>query len=313
MLRNYCFHSKRGNIFKKFPIVIFLSFILASCASNTATHIAAFSKASVEISSQMIKGYQMVEDTTIRRKIVDVAADPTKTPTENTFVGVLDGEESYKVRMKALNNLRSYSVALGELSSADFRAEIDKASKDLYGSLTGLSATYKKVTGKEAALKIEDLAIISTAIDAFGSAIVEKKRRNAIKQIVINADPTIQEISTLLKDELSTFINFVKANLFTIEAETRKSYQKEAIKLGFENRIKVLVKIQKLQKQVSEVEKFFKSLGIASAKLGKAHSTLRIAVEKNTYTTPELVEQIGELVDFAKSIKKFHKDLTSSK
>ena len=71
--------------------------------------------------------------------------------------------------------LRIIPSPSGNLASADFRKEIDAASKDLYGSLGELQNTYKVATKEKFPLSGDNLAIIATAIDAIGTAIAENK------------------------------------------------------------------------------------------------------------------------------------------
>jgi hypothetical protein len=292
-------------------IAIISAAVLFGCA-RPITHIRAFSIASEDLATQAIRGYEALNETTVKRKISEVAADPEELPDENTFVGLLEGKESLAIRMMALDYLRDYSAALGDLSTADVRPDVDRASKDLYGALIGLRNSFKKETGKDVGIGNEDLAIIATAVDSIGTIVVEAKRRTAIKTIVITADPAVQNVSKLLRDEIPIFGEFVKSNLSTIETEMIKSYQKRAKKLTFDQRVKYIQRIRKQHQVVKESGDFFKDLGTAAEMLGASHAALREAVEKNKFTTPELIEQIGELVDFTKSLRKFNKGLLGS-
>lgn len=289
-------------------IIILSAAVLFGCGRPT-THISAFSMASEDLAAQAIRGYELLNETTVQRKIAEVAADPEQVPDENTFVGLLEGNESLAIRMMALEYLRAYSAALGDLSTAGVRTDIDAASKDLYGALIGLRDTFKEETGKDAGIEDEDLAIIATAVDAIGTIVAEAKRRRALKTIVIKADPAVQNVSKLLRDEIPIFGEFVRANLSTIETEMVKSYQERAKKLTFDQRINYIQRIGKQHQIAKDSENFFKDLGTAADMLGRSHAALRAAVEKNKFTTSELIEQIGELVDFAKSLRGFYEEL----
>ena len=289
-------------------IIILSAAVLFGCV-RPASHIKTFSMASEELATQAMRGYEVLNETTVQRKIAEVAADPEQLPDEDTFVGLLEGSEDLAIRMMALDSLRDYSAALGDLSTADVRPDIDKASKDLYGALVGLRDTFKDITGKDVGIRDEDLAIIATAVDAIGTVIAESKRRAAIKTIVIRVDPAVQNVSKLLKDEIPTFGEFVKANLSTIETEMIKSYQKRAEGLTFDQRVEYIQRIRKQHRITGKSGNFFRDLGTAAEMLGSSYAALRKAVEKNTFTTPELIEQIGELADFAESLREFYREL----
>ena len=289
-------------------ITIISAAFIFGCARPT-THIKAFSLASEELITHAIRGYEVLDESTVQRKIAEVAADPKQIPDDDTFVGLLEGQEDLAIRIMALDYLRDYSAALGDLSTADVRIDIDKASKDLYGALVGLRNTYQEETGKDAGIEDEDLAIIATAVDAIGTVIAEAKRRIAIKTIVIKADPAVQNVSKLIRDEVPIFGEFVKANLSTIETEMIKSYQKRAEKLTFDQRVEYIQKIRKQHRITEQSGDFFRDLGTAAEMLGLSHAVLRKSVEKNKFTTSEIIEHIGELADFAKSLREFYKEL----
>ena len=154
-------------------IAICLSFHLTGCAVTPLNHVGAFSQASAELAKNTADAYAYVNETTIQRKINDVAA-MGNTPEDKVFEGLID-KSGLAIRISLLRGVEDYSKSLGNLASADFRKEIDAASKDLYGSLGELQNTYKVATKEKFPLSGDNLAIIATAIDAIGTAIAENK------------------------------------------------------------------------------------------------------------------------------------------
>ena len=281
---------------------------LVGCAS-TSTQVGTFSKAAEELVTQLEKGYQLVEQTTIQRKIVDAAADPSIVLEDEMFTGFFKGSENYKVRMKMLRLLRNYSKALGVLSSTGLREGVDRACKDLYGTLTGLKAAYEEAANEELDIKDKDLSGFATIINAMGTVVVEKKRRKAIKKVVKMASAPIQKICTYIKAELPDYKDLVMTNLSTFIAEMKNYYLKEGASLNFEERLNFLEKIQQKHRQEAETGKFFDRLGRAVSRLAKTHDALLKATEKRDFTNKELIKQIGALANEAKSFKAFYKDL----
>ncbi len=284
---------------------------LLGCVSTTG-HVGVFSEAAEELAVQVEKGYQLVETSTIQRKIADEAAEHAELSEkefEALFKGLLEGSEDHTVRMKMIKQLRAYSKALGELSSANFRKGIDKASKELYGVLTGFKETYKKASGKDVGISDRDVGIFATLIDAIGTGISEKKRKKAIKKVVEIADPAIQNICARLSKELPALADDVEMNLSIVETEVKDYYNKKGKTLDLLNRIQYLREIQQMHHQTSKTKEFFDNLGKAVDRLAKTHAALRKAVNQKKFTTKELIDQIRELVDFARSLREFYEGL----
>ena len=294
----------------RFNMLVFcLIGLLLSACSQTATHVGAFSQASEDLVEQTITAYDLLNESSIDRNIYDIAAEPPVLPDDDTFLGLFDRNDSLRIRMKALKLLQSYTIALGELSAASFREDIDKAAADIYGALTGLRDSYQEAKGETLDISNESLAIVSTAFNAIATSVTEKKRREAMKVVILEADPVIQSISALLKEELPIFIEYATANLASVESEMILAYRKESPGLDFQGRVLFLEKIRVQNKKKLGAASFFEDASKAAGILGKAHHTLRNAVEKNKFTTPELVKQIGQLSGFAKSMKMFYDEL----
>ena len=177
--------------------------LLEGCATTSLTQISAFGKATASLADDAKKAFELIDSSTIDRKMYDVAANKSLAPKDVTFEGLFKESDSvkYQIRIAVLEKLGNYAKALDNLATADFRKDIDAASTDLYGSLSGLSATYKKVTDTDLPLKDDQLKLIATAVDAIGTVIVETKRRDAIKTIIIQTDEAVQNAAKLLEVE----------------------------------------------------------------------------------------------------------------
>lgn len=281
----------------------------SGCAS-TSSHVGAFSTATRDLVDQALLAYEQVNASTVERKIAEIAADPSLLPDDSTFEGLLTNE-TLELRMRLLAELRAYSDALGELTLADFRKDVDRASTDLHGALRGLRDAYE-AGGQTLTLTDDHLGIIAAAFDAIGASVAENKRRKAIKAVVIQADSAVQEVSRLLRVDLPQFSDFAMRNIETVETEMIKTYQRDAPRLTFSQRVARLEKIGEKNRLKKGIGRFFEDLGAGAAKIAGAHSALRAAVERDKFTTRELVEAIGELAAHAEAIRKFQRSLGES-
>lgn len=290
-------------------LALVLSF--TGCTTVPSNHIGAFSKASADVANAAASGYEIINNTTIERRLSDIASETNSSPDENTFKGIVT-DSNLAIRIKLLKGVESYAKALGDLASADFRKDIDAASKDLYGSLGDLQQTYSKATKTKLPLSDNGLGIIATAVDAIGTAIAEDKRRIALKTVVIQSDPSIQQAMKLVSEELPELSEFSEANIKAIFTDKVKAYQHESNKLKYEERVTELNNVRKTYDLAEVTSGLLNNLVASGKKIALAHTALRKAVEADKFTSPELVSNIKELVAFAKSTKEFHDKILST-
>lgn len=294
--------------------------LLGGCTPPSLMQVRTFGTASSSLAENSKKAFALLESSRVTRNMYDVAGNPKLCPTNDTFNGLFDSynePEKLKLRLGVLSKLGDYAQALEALSTADFRKDVDEASKELYGSLIGLKETYKKVSGKELPLDEKDIGLISTAVDAIGSVIVEAKRREAIKTIIINADDAVQDASKLIASEFgeaSNIADFVKQNLTNADGSIRAAYNREKLlpKSDFRDRYKTLADIKIIYDAAKSSPSFFKELSGGAKKLGAAHAALKLAVNNDEFSSPEIGMQIGELVKFSKSVKSYYESLQST-
>ena len=294
-------------------LIIMSSFIailvLSSSGCTTPlNHIGAFSKATADLSKQAASAYEKVNETTIERRINGIAAEVGTSPDDDTFNKLIGGT-NLEVRVALLRGIEKYADALGDLASADFRKDIDAATKDLYGALGNLQKSYMAATKSQAPLTNDNLAIIATAVDAIGTTIVEERRRDALRTVVIQANPTIQKSMELFKKELPMLKELIMLNLDTIYTEKVKAYQKEGKNVNFEKRVGMLREIRSSYDQMEASKILIENLSIAATRISDAHNILYVTVEKNEFTSKELVNEIKKMAELAKTIKEFNEEL----
>jgi len=317
----YIIEMKKSKMFKKgIALAIFTLLLFTSgCISHqSATHVKAFSLATTELSDQTIQIFELTDNSTIDRKIVEVALltgndlDKLNQKRIDEIKGILSNDKKAATSIKALNALKSYAKAIGDLSSADFKGDIDKASTELYGSLSSLEGTYKELTDKELGIKKEDFALFATLIDAIGTTIVEVKRRKAIKEIVVKTDPFVSRVCDEISNNIGIKKDIIRLNLSTVYSENIESYKKD-IKSGevinLEQKIRRIKELMYYSRVYHQSETIFEDIKKAVGKVKKAHNTLYKSVKKDKFTTPELAKEIGDLVSYSKEMRKFYEAL----
>jgi hypothetical protein len=279
--------------------------------TSSLNHIGAFSQATADLSKQAAAAYAEVNATTIERRINDIAAETGAFPDDATFEALIGGAD-LRTRIALLEGIEAYARALSGLSSADFRKEIDAASKDLYGALGQLQSTYTAIAREPSPLTSDHFAAIATAVDAIGTRLAEERRREALRTVVIQANPVVQTSMKLFEEEISMLSGFILSNLDTIYTEKIKAYQRESKTLSFNSRVSRLRDVRLSYERMTTTQSLLEKLTKASSKIAEAHQTLYETVLRNQFTSKQLVLAIREVADLAQTIKAFNDKLKRS-
>jgi len=282
--------------------------LLTGCVS--ASHVGAFSQAASQAATQVANGFNQVQETTVTRKLSDVASG-TEGPTDATFAGLLDAKTELAPRLDCLSEINNYAASLGSLANANYRKDIDAAAASLYGALNGLAATYQKATASSLPGSADDTAIIATAVDAIGNAIAEYKRQAALRKIILQTDPAIQAVCADLEKTFTELgqDHFVYQNLNSEVADMTGYYNQQTTKWNYEQRLQYLDRIRQTRQVRDGSETFVTSAAHSVAALAKAHKALADAASHGKLTSAEVVQAVGELADEATKAKQFYDQL----
>lgn len=305
-------------------VVMWLLVACAGCGTVSLSQVKQFGVASSSLGDHARKAFDLASTASVDRNIYDVAGDPQKGPTDSTFqgmftgnIGIPEGKEKADrlgLRLRVLDQLANYSSALQQLTEAEFAKDIDAAATDLNGSLVGLRDTYKKASGKDIPISDADIGIIATAVNAIGKAVVEAKRRAAIKTVIVKVDPAVQNATGLLASDLgreSDLVSFVKEALSNSRGSVQQAYNLERARANstFDTRYAMLVRARQLYDAEIMTPTFFAAVSEGSTAAGKAHQALRKAVEADDFSSAEAAKLIGELEFYVKSVQAFYKSL----
>ena len=287
------------------------SVVFVNGCSTPTQQISAFGAACGSIGSDAQKGYEIVDASIEKKNIYDIALNPTIVDSSSPIFSqkIMDERDRLAQRTKMLGELTDYAQALQQLANKNFQTSIDSSSKDLSGALKSLNGDYKKATGNDSGLSDNDIYILSTVVDAAGSAYLEWKRREYIKAIVIKADPAVQKVTALLTHEFADISKVVGNQLNIVETDYEEAFKTESAGMPFEARVQMLQNIEVAHENYINDQKFYDSLAQAVAKIGVTHAKLKSSLEQNKWTSKEMYEQAQELVSWAKTVKSFYQSL----
>lgn len=307
-------------------LIVAILVVTSGCVTHqSATHIKKFTTATTELADQAIATYDLVNQSMIDRRIAEISVmsdEELETAGKETFYikNLYSGDPSsafYKSSqcIQALIALKDYAKALGDLAGADYATDIDKNATKLYGSLTSLNRSYEDITGESLGLGEWEFGVIATLIDGIGNIIVENKRREAIKGIVIEADPFVSKACDAINAHIGDNFDYVQINLDTVFSEAIDGYKIEVLEgrlIDSEKKVKRIERIVAIGHTYQKAETIPENIKTAVEKVRKAHTTLRKTVEKDLFTSKELVRDIGELAEFTNELKAFYKGLLNN-
>ena len=300
--------------------------VTTGCVTHqSATHIKVFTTATTELADQAIASYDLVNQSMIDRRISRIASySDEKLREADTSVFLIKdlyssdpADDFYKSSqcIQALIALKDYAAALGDLAGADYAADIDKNATKLYGSLTLLSRSYEGATGENLGIGDRELGIIASLIDGIGKIIAENKRREAIKGIVIETDPFVSKACDAIKTHIGDNFDYMGSNLYQTFTSAIKGYKEEVLEgrlVDSEQKIARLNRVVEAGREFKKAETMSENIKTAVEKVRKAHATLRKTVEKDLFTSGDLVRDIGDLAEFTEKMKDFYQGLLNN-
>jgi hypothetical protein len=314
--------EQRANI-KYLPIAILL-FNLGGCESVSLSQVSQFGTASTELSENAKKAFNSIDQVTVDRQLYSIAADPKSGPTDSSFNGLFnvagsdasakEKGERLKLRLDALDALSDYSTALKEIVEADASPDIDAASLNLNTSLISLRDTYKKASNKESKIDYKTIGLLTTAVNAIGRAITEEKKRSAIKEIVIKADPAVQQTALMISNDLGSNTDLAKyayQSLYNTRTSIQTAYNLERKSNNFDSRYALLVRAKEINTAANSANEFFGAVSKGSEAIARTHAAMKNTVEQDQFSSADVGRSLAELQKQAKSVREFQNSLVT--
>jgi hypothetical protein len=278
--------------------------LVSGCTSTPTGNVEAFGSAAKGVTDKVDSVIEEYNNESVNNELNKLAQHRTPIttssfdPARQAIIGQAD-RKRYAL-YKANHALGTYADALRQLARSGTRDEINLASTNLYSALNGFNEQYKTLQDTQDDLvDNETTASIGTIIAAAGGAYAEKTRSEAIKRIVIQADPYIQSIADVIVDELMKGV--IEERLYTMKHTELsgyiKHYNSKVASTGFSERRAALADIYEqyldMQSSSASVVQAVKAIKEIKA----AHSTLKDVVAEDQFSSEALVNAIGRLRD----------------
>ncbi|MDH5324923.1 MAG: hypothetical protein OEZ68_16105 [Gammaproteobacteria bacterium] len=295
-------------------LLCLLPMLLNACATPSANHIKAFSDSSARLIEMTQKVLNSVNESTINRKLYALATlppDRVNTLSVEQFSNVrgiyIDKEKS--PLLKAIHAVQTYMEALGMLSSADYRPQVDLASQKLYSALNRMSTQYNEITGKDLGIKQENYAAIATLFDAIGLSLIEAKRREAMKAIILEANPHVQKLCDAIIANIGNDMDLVRINLDRMMRERIEAYKKSYQRYSLDKKVAALKTISLYSVDIEKLPSLFQDAKTATEKVKTAHQVMADTVLQDQFSSARLAQEVGTMRSLGDHLRIHYKGL----
>jgi hypothetical protein len=298
------------------PIILLT---LSSCASTPATQIKAFGDSTKAVSDGVDAVFDDYNDAVLMRKLTDYAAtyqgghavDLTSQLVAELAPPLTDQAKKNLAVFRANQALGDYAQALGDLAMAASSADFDMAAVKLYGAMTSFNQEYQDIRadGKEL-FNADDFEKTHQVFAAIGALALERKRKRAIKHVVISADPKIGVLCDLIDQQLEASgirdgIKQARKNVLTEELKDYKAMAKGAVDLEW--RRAKMARLNQLHQGVQSSAALINNAQAAIREVKKSHAILAAELRKDNFNSKAIAESVARLKELKKRYDEFEK------
>lgn len=297
-----------------------VAFALAGCATTPVSQVAMFGTTAHEVSGKVDAVLDEYNRVALERQFTDYAAayngNHAHLLTSEALSGISEpitpDQKKNFAFYKANRALASYTKALAELAYAGgSREAIDRASARLFGSMVSLNDQYRILTETRADLfDKEKMGAASTLITGIGSVLVDHKRREALRGIVIQSDPAISHVCDLLITQLDEAkmeesIAASRQNILTEELVDYKTRIATTM-TTLDWRREQLRRLYGLQQGVYHSKLLVQQAKNAIMEVKSTHAVLARDLAENRFSSREMAAAVGRLVELKDHYEDFH-------
>ena len=280
---------------QSWAFMVLLIWLTAACAPTIPT---GKYHALAQSSKNLLKGtketYNRIEKLQRKFSVVTVGDGPLD---RNSFKPEIGGKSfdvrpELQFRTSALKVLVRYTEVLSSLAEKDYGREVDRASKQLSNSLKKIesSADTKNASG-----------ILATIANTVGKMIVEKKRREALNEVMDMAQPALDDLAALIESSNTKF----KLLVSTMYNHILKRKNEIRPKPEDYNRFWFDTKIADEIAEVTDIESSLDSLNRGVSSIPRAHLEIRESSDQ----APGPMEALKNLIEEGKQVNEFYRSV----
>ncbi|MDN3681049.1 hypothetical protein QWZ04_12015 [Vibrio tapetis subsp. quintayensis] len=188
--------------------------------------------------------------------------------------------------VQASQALKAYSEALMTLMQAEHSTETELASVDLYRSISQVNTSAAELNAIDAPLNEDNLRLFSSLVAQLGNAYSEKEKQQAIKRIVLEADPVV---SLLCEGMLET----LEQSNIAVALSTSRSYVLAEEIRDFNNRVQIrTMALNKSRKEVEYLYRRWQEVATTQMAVDQSISAIKAVQKSHHVLADELTRDV---------------------
>lgn len=293
------------------PLTVGLLLSLCGCALSPLTRrTSAFASAATAATNGTADAYELVEQTYRDAQVARLVANYDDAGFDTIGLQPFLSEPQRKVRVGVLRGLRSYADLLAAVSSDKPLTDVDASAKAMSASLQAISANDLV----KAKLTATDVNVATTAIDALGRALIERRRRRDLPVILRQMQEPIETICTLLREDLGDpahggLRNELHISYLDLLREQENYIADNEDKLTPDQRREEIRVLPRLAASEQRGDRALAETGKALAQMARTHTAL--AATANQKDAPAFNLQMQQLASSAQQLESFYASLPS--
>jgi hypothetical protein len=217
-------------------------------------------------------------------------------------------EKDIEARVSVLAAFQEYANLLVAISSGTDSPALQAASRSVGENLTTFanSLTPPHSAGSSPAITPEARNGISTAVDALGQFLVNRKIKKELPQAIVAMDPHVQSLCSLLEGDVQILEEQERSDYNRI-IDQQTLFIRENTKMDPEQRRVEIMKLPGFVRQQRTGEARLESLRAAVNRLATAHRAL--AAEAQGRNAESLADKLAELASAGVNLGNFYQSL----
>lgn len=294
---------KRNEMNKVFPIIL-CSLLLVACTSTPTGQVEAFGTAAEQVTTDIDVVLKEFREAGIQQEIIALSHEGGKLTLSSlqSLNKQIIKATNYRnnALVQANKELNLYAKSLVALATSGSREEYSLIAANLSASITGMNEQYKVLSDNNREI-VDDksAAKISRVVGEIGYFYTQKKRAEALKEIIINTDDAIQDLGHIIDQEFLKGI--IERKLYQVRA-----FELEGILADY-NEALPKTTIAQRQAALANIKNKYINLQASTASIVQArnsvksvmsaHGVLRRELERDDFNSKAILRAVGSIKD----------------
>lgn len=261
---------------KRASIVLLALIPLIGCSryGSWAKRVGSFSTTTAPALDQAVGAYSTANDIHYLEEQSQLVAQYAEEGYHPGSMTAFISQDELKSRIASIEALRNYANLIGDLALGKHEQELAVKTKTLNQSLSTLKAPALSATAKLTMTPQQQMSYALSGLDAAIKPIIEHKIHKNLMPVIVDADPSVQQMCTLLDADLSDLQEQVQSDYTVVLMEQSQFIEKNKAQMSaVESRAEIL-KLGQIERDQIKANEGFMGAQTALKQIATAHHRL---------------------------------------